>query len=304
MINNHIRIALCAAMLAGLSIPIHSRYQCGHSVNALIHSIIESYFGKKHPEQSTASKHVADKVKNRPIREVSTNFEACYEESDIVEDARSGALLAVEKETYAVALNMTGSITHAHRIAAEIKNEAASIVHPSGMATYGCLSKFTGKALVHKVEDIIGQSEHGIQQKALEYLTLYASPFSQHTVDLNNITNLHQRIAQQDSSTAGNIVAISNIVAEKLRGTNPSTDAIKAETIRTAREHIRKSIVNKANALYHNDYKTERIVDTVLKEFDRECAYLRDYGISTAIVGKLAKFFGESLENKIKNSKI
>lgn len=304
MINNYLRIVLCGIICFGLTTETHSKSQCGPAINAFIQKTIAGYFGERYARQTSASDKTAIMLKVRPFKEVNTKFEICYEEDDILEYARSGALDAVGEESQKIAYRITGNITLANRITSDMQDEAASMIHPSGSGSFGCLSGFTGKALEQKIRNrldaINSKSEQDIKQKALEYLSLYASPFSQHTIDLNNLTNLPQRIAQQDSSTAGNITAIANLVAEKLRGKNPSVDTIKAEIFGATREHIRKTVINKANAAYHDNYKTERIVDSILKEFDRESAYLRDYGISTAIIGKLAKFFGESLESKIK----
>ncbi len=300
MINNYFRIVLCSVALVGFSFSIHAQSKCGPAVNALMRGMIAGYYGYSQPKPTPASDKATIILKMNSAGKENKDFELCHEEDTIIEAVIKGTLSSVEEEAQKIDYRITNDRITAGNIAATIKEEAASLIHPSGVARFGCLAEFTGNNLEKKVRNYYGNSEQVIKEKALDYLSLYASPFSIHTVDLRNMSALYHRIEKQDSMTSGNITAIANTVAQKLRGTNPTADIIKNEVIDATRNHIIRNVKNKATSLYHNSYKTNQIVDIITQEFNEIISqYIRDYGISSDALGKLNKFFGESLDNKI-----
>lgn len=316
------RTALCAIILAGLSAQSNATTQCGRATNMLLETIIADYYEKEPTSRPsffkqnrkipqiviTAATKARIILQGRSRGQEDENCQVCREEDVIYEAARAGTLAAIEEETTTKAARIANNVTKAKEIAAFIKDEAASLIHQSGVAAEGCLAEFTGNDLEQKIRNHLKNSNNTtgtlnndeIRQKAIDYLSVYASPFSIHSVDFNNLSVLQSALQTQHPIVHRDIIEIANKVTSELRNARPTTDELKTEIIRQTKLYILKNVRIKADSFYNNRDITNTVFSKITRELNDTMKYFNSYAISTDVLGKLANFFGEALDNKIK----
>lgn len=279
--NNFVRTMVAGLVLLQLShSSINAAAKCGPQAKSYLRGVVNGYFGRSH--DAACEKAITILIMHRP-QSINNNLEACFDDN-IEESARKGALDAIEEEAQRRAYAITNDRIMANKIAAMIKEEAASEVHPSGGGvTVGCLSEFVGSSLDNKIRNHANNSPKAIENKIRQYAERYF--------------NANQ---YSDTRLIGNVNAIINEAKEKL-SRNSSEQDIRNAVLDASIKHLSATAGNYAK----NKYRDTDIAAAVKAKIEQQLNNringnsLRHRDLNNSPLGTFGTYYGNELEKDI-----